>query len=95
MKLTSTLLSAVLLALSATTSSAFAVDEHHTEAKAEKAEAAKSETGEVKKPAKKKVKKHNHMEEKMAMPMSEPSSDMNKQEMMKDMSKHDHTKDKH
>jgi hypothetical protein len=95
MKLKSTLLAALLAAFAASTATAFAVEEHPADVKAEKTEAAKTGTGEVKKPAKKKVKKHNHMEEKTGMPMSEPAAGTDKQGSMKDMPMHDHTKDKH
>jgi hypothetical protein len=87
MKLKSTLLAAMLAIFAASTATAFAVEEHPADAKAG--------TGEVKKPAKKKVKKHNHMEEKTGMPMSGPAAGTDKQGSMKDMPMHDHTKDKH
>ncbi len=61
-------------------------------AKAEKTEAAKIETVEAKKPAKKKVKKHSHMEEKMGMPMPEPTPADGK---ALPKNRHDHTLDRH
>ena len=95
MKLNFTLLAAALAVFAASTATSFAVEEHHTDAKAEKTEAAKTETVEVKKPAKKKVKKHSHAEEKTGMPMSEPAAGTDKQGSMKGMPMHDHTKDRH
>ena len=91
MKLKSILFAAVLLVFSAANTAAFAADEHHVDAKAEKAEAAKSETAKTKKP----VKKHSHMEEKTGMPMPEPASGVGKSKTMQQMNKHDHTKDRH
>lgn len=96
MKLKSVLLAATLSAFAATTSAVFAADEHHADAKAEKTEAAKTETGEAAKPVKKKVKKHSHAEEKLGMPMPEPTDGKSHRETMdKDMPMHDHTQEKH
>ncbi|MDD4927685.1 MAG: hypothetical protein PHP85_00215 [Gallionella sp.] len=66
---------------------AFALDEHDTNAVTEKTEAVKTEKGEVKKT----LKRHNHMEEKTGMPMSESKPDMHK-EIPKN--RHDHMKEK-
>jgi hypothetical protein len=88
MKSKSILLAAALSVFATTTATSFAAGD----APAGKTEASKSENGEAKKPMKKKVKKHSHMEEKTGMPMSEPMPDMGK-EMPKD--RHDHTKEKH
>lgn len=88
MKLKSTLLTALLMAFFAV--NANAVDEHHADDKAGKAETAPAEKTEAKKP----MKKHNHMEEKTGMPMSEPMQNSGKPgDMM--MNKHDHMKEKH
>lgn len=92
MKLKFTLLAAALVVFAASTASAFAVEEHHDNAKAEKAEATKTDAGKAKKPAKKKVKKHSHMEEKTGMPMSEPAEGSKEKKDPKQM--HDHTQDK-
>jgi hypothetical protein len=94
MKLKSTLLAATLVVFAASTATSFAAEEHPADAKSEKAEVAKTENDGAKKPAKK-VKKHSHMEEKTGMPMSETAAGMDKQESMKHMDMHDHTKDKH
>lgn len=110
MKLKSTLLATALVVFVASIATAFAVEEHHTDApargtpvdapllhsdpsaaKAEKTEAAKTGNGEAKKPVKKKVKKHSHVEEKLGMPMPEPVSAAAK-EVPKN--RHDHTKEK-
>lgn len=92
MKLKSTVLAATLVVLVAATATVFAVEEHHTDAKVEKTEVAKTDTGEVKKPLKKKMKKHNHMEEKTGMPMPEPTPAEGK---VLPKNRHDHTQDKH
>lgn len=85
MKLKSTLLAAILAMFAAATTTAIAVE-------AEKHEAVTTEQGETKKPVKKPVKKHSHMEEKTNVPMPESAPDMGK-EMPKD--RHDHMKEKH
>lgn len=96
MKLKSTLLATTLVLFAASTATAFAVEEHHADAKAEKTEAARVETGEAAKPAKKKVKKHSHMEEKLGIPAPEPTGGKSHRETMdKDMPMHDHTQDRH
>lgn len=89
MKLKTTLLFALLAVFAA--SPVFANKEHHPDAKAEKTEAAKTNKSEIKKP----VKRHSHMEEKTGMPMPEPAAGMSKQDAMKHMDMHDHTKDRH
>jgi hypothetical protein len=75
----------MFIVVSSTT--AFAFDEHDTNSVTEKTEAVKTEKGEVKKT----LKRHNHMEEKTGMPMSEPKPDMHK-EIPKN--RHDHMKEK-
>jgi len=60
--------------------------------KAEKTEAVKAENGEVKKPVKRKVKKHSHLEEKIGMPMPEPAPAKGK-EVPKN--RHDHLQERH
>lgn len=85
MKLKSTLLAATLAMFAATTATAIA-------AEADVHDSVTSEQGEAKKPVKKPVKKHNHMEEKTNVPMSEPAPHTDK-EMPKD--RHDHMKEKH
>lgn len=95
MKLKSTLLAATLAMFVASTATSFAAEEHPADAKAVKSETAKTETDKAKQPAKKKVKKHSHAEEKSGMPMPEHEAGMNKQDSMKDTSKHDHTMDRH
>lgn len=92
MKLKSTLLAATFVVFVASTATVFAVEEHHADAKVEKTEATKTETGEVKKPLKKKMKKHSHMEEKTGMPMPEPTPAEGK---VLPKNRHDHTLDKH
>lgn len=82
MKLKSTLLAATLVVFAASTATAFAAEEHPS--------AAKAETGEAKKPAKK-MKKHSHMEEKTGMPMSEPAPAAVKKVPK---NRHDHTQEK-
>ncbi|GAB1232797.1 hypothetical protein UT4_12630 [Ferrigenium sp. UT4] len=89
MKLKTSLLAATLAAFAAAT--AYANDEHHSETKAD---APKVEKTEAKKP----VKRHNHMEEKTGMPMSESGEkpgDMPNMDMHEHMKMHDHTKDRH
>lgn len=96
MKLKSVLLAATLAAFAASTQTVLAADEHPADTKAEKTEAAKTETGEAAKPAKKKVKQHSHAEKKLGMPMPEPAGGKSHRETMdKDMPMHDHTQDKH
>lgn len=85
MKLKSTLLAATLAMFAAATATAIA-------AEADVHDSVPAEQGEAKKPAKKPVKKHSHMEEKTNIPMSEPAPHMGK-EMPKD--RHDHLKEKH
>lgn len=85
MKLKSTLLVATLAMFVAVSATAIA-------AEAAMHDTATAEQGEAKKPVKKPVKKHSHMEEKTNMPMSEPAPHMDK-EMPKD--RHDHMKEKH
>lgn len=93
MKLISTLLATTLVVFVASSATVFAVEEHDDATKAEKTEAVKTDAAKTEKyKAKRPVKKHSHMEEKMGMPMSEPMPDMHK-EMPKD--RHDHTKEKH
>lgn len=90
MKLKSTLLAATLVLFAASTATAFAVEEHHADAKADKTEAAKA--------AKKPAKKHSHMEEKTGMPMPEPGAkqgDMKNMDRHEHMKMHDHTHDRH
>ena len=89
MKLKTTLLAATLAAFAV--SAAIAAQEQPVDAKSGKAESAKEKKAEAKKP----VKRHNHMEEKTGMPMSEPVSGMDKHEHMKHMDMHDHAKDRH
>jgi len=89
MKLKSTLLAATLAMFTAATATATATA---IAADADKHEAVTAEQGEAKKPVKKPVKKHSHMEEKTNMPMPEPAPHMDK-EMPKD--RHDHLKEKH
>lgn len=91
MKLKSTLLTALLMAFFAV--NANAVDEHHADDKAGKAETAPATAPAEKTEAKKPMKKHNHMEEKTGMPMSEPMQNSGKSGDM--MNKHDHMKEKH
>jgi hypothetical protein len=93
MKLKSTLLAVTLAVFAASTATSFAAEEHPADAKAEKGEVTKTETGKAKQLAKKKVKKHSHAEEKTGMPMPEHEAGM--QEITKDKSKHDHTMDRH
>jgi hypothetical protein len=88
MKLKSTLLAALLAVFAVSTATAFAADV----VKAEKAEAAKTDSNGAKKPAKK-VKKHSHAEEKTGMPMSEPAAGGTEKKDPKQT--HDHTLDKH
>lgn len=77
MKLKSVLLAAMLAALASSTTAVFAADEHHADAKAEKADAAKTGGGETAKPAKKKN-SHSHPVDKGVMPPSaEPSGTKN------------------
>ncbi len=83
MKLKSTLLAAILAVFAASSATAFAADEHHD---APKAEVAKTEKAEAKKP----VKRHSHMEEKTNIPMPAPATDTSK-EMPKN--RHDHMKE--
>ncbi len=83
------LLAAMLAIFATSAATAFSAEE----AKAEKAEAAKSDSNGAKKPAKKKVKKHSHMEEKTGMPMSEPAAGGKEKKDPKQT--HDHTQDKH
>lgn len=85
MKLKSTLLAATLAAFAAST--AFAND---TDAKTGKTEAVKEGKAVAKKP----VKKHSHAEEKSGMPMPEPAAGTDNQPI-KQMDRHDHTKDRH
>lgn len=85
MKPKSILLAATLAMFAAATTTAIA-------AEAEKHEAVTAGQGEAKKPVKKPVKKHSHMEEKTNIPMPEPVPGMGK-EMPKD--RHDHMKEKH
>lgn len=85
MKLKSTLLAATLAMFAAATATAIA-------AEADKHEAVTAEQGEAKKPMKKPMKKHSHMEEKTNMPMPEAAPHAGK-EMPKD--RHDHVKEKH
>ena len=88
MKLKLTLLAATLTTFAASTSFAAADDAHDPGAKSVIQKAEKAE-------AKKPVKKHSHMEEKTGMPMPEPASGVEKQDSMKQMDMHDHTKDRH
>lgn len=90
MKLKSILLAATLAAFAASATTIFAAEEHPADAPAVKADAAKTDTGEAKKPVKK-VKRHNHMEEKTGMPVAEPAPDMHK---AIPKNRHDHTKEK-
>jgi hypothetical protein len=91
MKLKSTLLAATVVMFAASTATAFAADVHDSNTGTEKAETVKAEKAEVKKP----VKRHNHMEEKTGMPMSEaPSGKSHRESMPKDMPMHDHTQDR-
>jgi Na+-translocating ferredoxin:NAD+ oxidoreductase RnfG subunit len=92
MKLKPALLAATLVVFSASTAAVFAVEEQHTDGKIEKAEAAKTENVAAKKPLKKKMKKHSHMEEKTGMPMPEPTPAEGK---VLPKNRHDHTQDKH
>lgn len=87
MKLKSTILAAVL--------TTFTVCATAIAAEVEVQNSGSPEQGEVKKPVKKPMKKHNHMEEKTGMPMPEPSRSMQKHESMEKVDKHDHTKDRH
>ncbi|MBI5438142.1 MAG: hypothetical protein HY936_04215 [Nitrosomonadales bacterium] len=84
MKLKSTLLAAALAVFTAATATAIAAD-------ADKHEAVTAEQGGAKKPVKKPVRKHSHMEEKTNMPMPEPAPHVGK-EMPKD--RHNHMKEK-
>jgi len=86
MKLKTTLLAATLAIFAASAPIAYA--DHHMGAKEE---AAKEKPADAKKP----VKKHSHAEEKSGMPMPEAASGVGKQDTMKKMDMHDHTKDKH
>ena len=86
MNLKTTLLAATLATFAASTPIAFA--DHHVDAKAEPAKEQKADT-------KKPVKKHSHAEEKTGMPMPEPKPDTEQHDSMKKMDRHDHTKDKH
>lgn len=92
MKLKSTLLAMSLMTFFAV--NANAVDEHHADDKAGKAEAAPASAPAEKAEAKKPMKKHSHMEEKTGMPMSEPMPNSGKQGDMMKMDKHDHMKEK-
>lgn len=87
MKLKLALLAATLTAFAASASFA-AADAHDPGDKSVKQETEKAK-------AKKPVKRHSHVEEKTGMPMPEPAADMGKQESMKHMDRHDHTKDRH
>ncbi|MBI4807858.1 MAG: hypothetical protein HY799_02755 [Nitrosomonadales bacterium] len=89
MKLKTTLLAATLAAFAA--SPVFANEEHHADDKTGNPETVKEKKVE----AKKTVKKHSHAEEKSGMPMPETASGMGKQDSMKGMDMHDHTKDRH
>lgn len=82
----SNLIIAVLAIFTATTMTAYAAEEHSTEVKAEKSEKA---------PAKKKVKKHSHVEEKLGITPSEPVAGGDKSEPAKNPNRHDHLKEKH
>ena len=84
-----TLLAATLAAFAA--SAAIAAEEQPVDAKTGKAESAQEHKAEAKKP----VRRHSHSEERTGMRMPEPAPDMGKQESMKDMDMHDHTKDRH
>jgi hypothetical protein len=90
MKLKSILFATSMLVFATANTAVFAAEEHHADAKVEKAEAAKTETTKKKKT----VKKHSHMEEKTGMPMPEPASSAGGNESMKNMDMHDHTKDR-
>lgn len=86
MKLKITLLAVTLAAFAAST--VFAADEAITK-KAETPTTAKAE-------AKKPMKKHSHVAEKIGTQMPEATSGASHQESMKkDMPMHDHTKDRH
>ncbi len=86
MKLKTSLLAATLAAFAATT--AYANEEHHSGAKVE---TPTMEKAEVKKP----MKKHNHMEEKMGIPMAAPATGAEKPESSLKADRHDHLKEKH
>lgn len=60
--------------------------------KAEKTEAVKTENGEARRPVKKKVKRHSHLEEKTGMPMPEPVPAEGK---VMPKNRHDHTRDRY
>ena len=93
MKLNMTILAASLAVFAASSTAAFAVDEHDTNGV--KAEVVKTEKAEAKEP----VKKHNHIEEKSGMPMHESASNTGKHEKKSEErlghERHDHTKDRH
>lgn len=90
MKLKYTLLATTLLVFATSGAASLAAEESHAAAPATKADTAKTDTGETKKPVKK-VKKHSHMEEKTGMPMSEPAAAEGKSVPK---NRHDHTQEK-
>lgn len=90
MKLKYTFLTGTLLFFAAYSAASIAVEETKAVAPAVKADAAKTDAGEVKKPVKK-AKKHSHMEEKTGMPMPEPVAAEGK---VVPKNRHDHTKEK-
>lgn len=88
MKLKSTILAAAL--------TIFTISATAIAAEVEVQNSGSPEQGEVRKPVKKPMKKHNHMEEKLGMPMPEPTGGKSHRETMdKDMPMHDHTQEKH
>jgi hypothetical protein len=93
MNLKLALLTAVFSVSSLAAVNAFAEEKHHVDAKAEQMQDAKKMPSEAAKSEKKKAKKHNHMEEKSGMPMSNSTEGM-KHEGMKSEKKHDHMKEK-
>lgn len=91
MKLKTTLLAVALATFAASTAITFAAEELPADIK--------SETPKTEK-AKKPLKKHNHMEEKTGMPISEPvagstAASTETHEPAKKATKHDHTIDRH
>ena len=89
MKLNTILLAASLSAFAV--SAAMAAKEPANDVKAAGSDVAKTKKVEAKQP----VKRHNHMEEKTGMPMSQSAADTGKHEPMKHTKKrHDHVKEK-
>lgn len=94
MKFKSTFIAASLAFFAASTATAVDIEEQPVGASAEKTDTAETDNSGTKKSIKKKVKKHNHMEEKSGISMPEKSVVMDKHESMKLMNRHDHMNEK-